>query len=315
MMDNTRSNTWFKRQFDRAGAGLTEQLPFIRTMLAAIIIGSALLLSLLEVGAALFNAGSGVASEATNTANFSAGTAPEQSVLKIVFLFMLMLSLVGYGPYFGQRVTRWGMAGFFAAFAWTLAGMVGAQLLVALWPSPGTSGVTGNVAQVWARQTVLDRFVRASYAAFIEEFLLVAVPIGAVIAGFSLTRQLRSEQASGEAGRISAFAPAVIAAAVGFAYIYPRSVLHSYQGANAVRSAALWTAINLTVYLVYRSVWPLILAHFFFDFFIAGEPWVSWTSPIILTMLLLMAASCLQLLSRSSNNKYGLVPTPALQLG
>ena len=79
-----------------------------------------------------------------------------------------------------------------------------------------------------------------------------------------------------------------------------RFILHAYQGPAEAYGAALWSLGNILVFLAARSVIPLILAHTFFDFILAGGLWDSdWALPI----LALLAIASGVILARQRRNE------------
>ena len=63
---------------------------------------------------------------------------------------------------------------------------------------------------------------------------------------------------------------AAVLVIVAFLAIAFRVIIHAHQGPAHAYDAGLWALGNILVFLASRSVIPLILAHVFFDFAVAG---------------------------------------------
>lgn len=147
------------------------------------------------------------------------------------------------------------------------------MLLVATlssWVSPLLS--QGAQTTAGAQWRDLDLGIRAWYSVYagvMEELAYVAIPFA--LAAFVLNRVTM-----GPRMRVALLC---VTAAIAMAM---RITIHAYQGPAYAYGAALWSLGNILVFLASRSVIPLILAHTFFDFVLAGGLWDSdWALPIL----------------------------------
>ena len=84
--------------------------------------------------------------------------------------------------------------------------------------------------------------------------------------------------------------------------------LHAYQGPAYAYGAALWSLGNILVFLAARSVIPLILAHTFFDFVLAGGLWDSDSALSILALLATASGTVLVLQHRAEHQRAAMPP-------
>lgn len=168
----------------------------------------------------------------------------------------------------GLTLPKAPVLGLLAAFCVTLAGDMAVIYLQLLAPaSPTEPGKA--VSAAWQSQSGLALFVHSLSAGVTEEYLMLSVPVGAAVLVYAGINKFRR---SAESVRAESHYPQVFgcALAAGLIFIVPRSEIHAYQGRTSVIAATVWTSLHLAVYLIYKSVWPLILAHASFDYFVAG---------------------------------------------
>jgi hypothetical protein len=192
---------------------------------------------------------------------------PDLQFLTLAALSMAMTFLGSPRRQMGLALPKSPVLGMVAAFCITLAGDMAVVYLQLLVPASAAAEPGGAVSAAWRSQSGVDLFARSLTAGVTEEYLMLATPVGVAVlacAGISL---LRTARAAEPLGYLRVFGYAL---AAGLLFIVPRSEIHAYQGRTSVLSAAVWTAVHLAVFLYYKSVWPLIIAHTSYDFFIAG---------------------------------------------
>lgn len=120
------------------------------------------------------------------------------------------------------------------------------------------AGAQPSAADWFASFTLGQVALSSLYAALAEELVLVAAPV--LVAGTLHALAPRT-------WRGPRLAWLVVGGFVGLAL---RATMHAYQGGASVVAALVWGAAMLAAFLVWRSVYPLVLAHFAYDFAVAG---------------------------------------------
>ncbi|MEO7015113.1 MAG: hypothetical protein ABI067_01055 [Leifsonia sp.] len=183
-------------------------------------------------------------------------------------VFMSRWSIAGDG--FGGRWVQAAnpVARFVRATVLVVAIAWGAGLLRNLAESLAGSS-PGGTSALWQGYSAADRVLTGAFAGSSEETLDVAVLTGvafAIATALSRWRVRRGRPAlSSRMLWVAAFAAALIG-------LVTRYTDHLYQAGLGSAFALVWGAGFLAVFAVYRSVLPLMLGHFIFDGFIAGNP-------------------------------------------
>lgn len=123
-----------------------------------------------------------------------------------------------------------------------------------------------NIADSWAEQPVWTRFLQSADAGIFEEVIFLALPFGFVLLGASFARSSKRSLLRGTFSTRNALWMATALAA----FIAVRVAMHTYQGWAGALTVAVWATGQLLIFRYGLSVWPLVLAHFTFDFFVAG---------------------------------------------
>lgn len=154
-----------------------------------------------------------------------------------------------------------------------------------------------NIASSWAEQSVGTRFVRSLNAGIFEEVIFLALPFGFVLLGASFARSSNRPFIKRTFSSPNAL---WIATAVAAAFIIVRVAMHTYQGWAGALTVAVWATGQLLIFRYALSVWPLVLAHFTFDFFVAGGTLWPHSETFTHTAVILgfLAGAALLLLAR-----------------
>lgn len=256
----------------------------------ALVLGSSIIASLVEP------------SESMPTGETaSSGTGMGYAVAFLILSALLFARSSTQAAAFGAQLPRatsirvgWARAALIMVV--TLGIMTGVGVLSA-WSSvvfdvvpPGGADMDASAwAQTWSLAHALALSV---YAGFAEEVLLLALPVAA---GSWLGRRISG--AGGELGWMLAG---------GLAGLAIRSVLHFYQGWTSSVSALIWGGALLVIFLIWRSIYPLIAAHVLFDVVVAWwAPQTEYQEPIYWTLVCLgiAAAAVLFILGRRERSK------------
>lgn len=124
-----------------------------------------------------------------------------------------------------------------------------------------------NIASSWAEQSVGSRLLRSLNAGIFEEVIFLALPVGFVLLGASFAR---SSNRPFIRRTFSSRNALWMATALAAAFIIVRVAMHTYQGWAGALTVAVWATGQLLIFRYGLSVWPLVLAHFAYDFFVAG---------------------------------------------
>ncbi|NWL32032.1 hypothetical protein [Paenarthrobacter nitroguajacolicus] len=128
-------------------------------------------------------------------------------------------------------------------------------------------GQPSNIAASWAEQPVWTRFLQSADAGIFEEVIFLALPFGFVLLGASFARSSDRPFISRTFSSRNAL---WMATALATAFIIVRVAMHTYQGWAGALTVAVWATGQLLIFRYGLSVWPLVLAHFTYDFFVAG---------------------------------------------
>lgn len=154
-----------------------------------------------------------------------------------------------------------------------------------------------NIADSWAEQPVWTRFLQSVDAGVFEEVIFLALPFGFVLLGASFAR---SSNRSLIRRTFSSRNALLMATALAAAFIIVRVAMHTYQGWAGALTVAVWATAQLLIFRYALSVWPLVLAHFTFDFFVAGGTLWPHSETFTHTAVILgfLAGTALLLLAR-----------------
>lgn len=133
---------------------------------------------------------------------------------------------------------------------------------------------------------VLDRFLVSLAAGVTEEAVGIAFPLGLTIFVLACIRAVRV-RGLGPLNDLPQLQPNVLLVVVGVVYAALRIPGHLYQGELIATRCIVWGSLLLVIALVCKSVVPVILGHFLFDFVVAGNPLLpeDWTGYLIITVL------------------------------
>jgi hypothetical protein len=194
-------------------------------------------------------------------------------VMTVFIVLTLGLILVSRwsiaGDAFGGRWTQDAhpVARFVRATVWVVAiSWVAGLLRILVESAVGSS--TGNSSSVWRAYSVADRTLYSLFAGASEETLDIAIPAGLTFAIATAVSRWRTGRGRPALSTQTLWTVAIAAAVIG---LITRYTDHLYQGGLSSAFAVLWGAGFLAVYAIYRSVLPLILGHFSFDAFVAGN--------------------------------------------
>jgi hypothetical protein len=162
----------------------------------------------------------------------------------------------------------------------------------------GTARISAS--SFWGAYSAADRVFAGLFAGATEETLDIAVPAGLAFAIATAVSRYRVGRGRPALGARTLWTVAVGAAVLG---LVTRYTDHLYQGGLSSAFAVLWGAGLLAVFAVYRSVLPLILGHFIFDAFVAGNPllpteWLPYLSVMAACLGGIFAVSYAQLSRR-----------------
>ena len=153
--------------------------------------------------------------------------------------------------------------------------------LIAAWTADDSS-----VAETYSDFTTASKAVTAISAAITEETLNIVTPVAVALAVLVATRRVRVHRKESVTASVAHVTTAprtwpicIAACAVG---LITRIADHLYQGPERAAAAAIWGAGLLAVYAVYRSIVPLMIGHFVYDFVVAGVlPIRSWAAAAV----------------------------------
>jgi hypothetical protein len=120
----------------------------------------------------------------------------------------------------------------------------------------------------WNELTIADRAMRALHAGLSEETLDIAIPVGVAFAALSVLNRDRRMTGRPEWTTDSLWRWALLAGGIG---LITRVIDHLYQGGASSLLALVWGSGFLALFAIYRSVLPLMLAHFIMDAVIVGN--------------------------------------------
>ncbi|MBF4570826.1 hypothetical protein ITJ57_18815 [Plantibacter sp. VKM Ac-2880] len=124
------------------------------------------------------------------------------------------------------------------------------------------------VTTSWDELTIADRAMRALHAGLSEETLDIAIPVGVAFAALSVLNRDRRMTGRPEWTTDSLWRWALLAGGIG---LITRVIDHLYQGGASSLLALAWGSGLLALFAIYRSVLPLMLAHFIMDAVIVGN--------------------------------------------
>lgn len=107
----------------------------------------------------------------------------------------------------------------------------------------------------------------STYAAFWEETLNIVVPAGMMYVVLWAVNRRRDAAGHGAFSPGLTWALCVAATSVG---LVSRYCAHLYQGPSPAVAAVVWGACMIAIFAIFRSVVPLIVGHFLYDFVVAG---------------------------------------------
>ena len=222
---------------------------------------------------------------------------------------MLLLTVATAGL---VLVSRWSIAGdgfggrwrqaahpvgrFVRATVWVVRIVWGVGLLRIL--VEGLAGFSrAGDGSAWSTYTAADRVFAGLFAGTTEETLNIAVLAGSAFTIATAVSRWRVGHGRTALSSRTLWAVAVTASLLG---LVTRFIDHIYQGGLASLFAILWGAGMLAVFAVYRSVLPLMLGHFLFDAFVAGNrllptAWLPYLAVFVIVLGAAFAVSYVQL--------------------
>jgi hypothetical protein len=191
------------------------------------------------------------------------------------------------------------VARFVRATAWVIA-ILWVAGLVRIVVESLTGTARAGESSFWGAYSAADRAFAGLFAGATEETLDIAVPAGLAFAIATAVSRWRTGRGRAALSAQTLWTVAVAAAALG---LIARYTDHLYQEGLSSAFAILWGAGLLAVFAVYRSVLPLILGHFIFDAFVAGNPllptdWLPYLAVMVACLGGIFAASYAQLSRR-----------------
>lgn len=146
-----------------------------------------------------------------------------------------------------------------------------------------SDGASGSVGDTYSGYSASTHAAAGFFAGVTEETLDIVVPTTLALLVLVTYRRMQVYRAEPLAASIDHVIGAprtwmicVAACTIG---LVTRLTDHLYQGSIHAAAAVIWGTGLLAVYAVYRSVLPLMIGHFFYDFAVAGvAPIHSWTA-------------------------------------
>jgi hypothetical protein len=217
--------------------------------------------------------------------------------LSLVLLSRWSIAGDGFGGRWAHKADP--IARFVRATVWVVA-ILWVTSLVRIVIESLTGTARAGPSSFWETYSAADRAFAGLFAGAFEETLDIAVPAGLAFAFATAVSRWSTGRGRTALSAQTLWTVAVAAAGIG---LVTRYTDHLYQGGLSSAFAVLWGAGLLVVFAVYRSVLPLILGHFIFDAFVAGNPllpndWLPYLALMAACLGGIFAASYAQLSRR-----------------